>query len=255
MSTFTQTISSNQYIGDSLDTLNTNFNNINSELCNISNFLKNLDNAFGTRVVGLTSLDHSTYFSARFTETHSYTAPDHGANSIDFINVYGRTNPIYRKLTTVDYNVDSNGNLITQNANNGYYTLNSDGSVHVPQGVYTIDSECSAYYCNTHITNIINRDTEDILIEGTCEFAYNQGGPYATTYSKMHGRIKVPSVNGINIRLKQYLLSPYSGNPYGTAGLGYTYGHYGTMGYPGPQTTPNLYWAFINIQKIQDYTS
>jgi hypothetical protein len=248
MSTFTQQISDQQNIGDSLPTITNNFTSLNDGLCNILNFLDRVKGAFDTRTIGLTSLVSSVKYSARFAETHEYNSSD---SAISFNSKYGvGTNPIYRALNTTHYNVDINGTPKTTDVNNGYYTLNpTTGIVHIPQGIYTVDAECSAYYCLTHITNIIDADTGAILVNGTCEYCWNEGGPYSTTYSKMHGRITVSNPLGINIRLKQYLLAR------NTASLGWTYAHYGTMGAPGPATTPLLYWAFINIQKIQDYSS
>jgi hypothetical protein len=247
MSTITQTISGNQYIGDSLVTINNNYANINTTLCNLRSFLDGINDAFGTRAVGITSLDHSVYFSARFTESYSSVASD---ATIQFNNLYPGTQagvPILRKMNNVEYNCDINGSYNT--TANGFYTLNSDGTVTIPAGVYRIDSECSAFWVNAHVTNLVNADTDEVLIYGSAEYSQLESRPTTTTYSKMHGRLIFSQPT--RIRLKQYIQS-FSGG----TGLGWTFGHWG--GWPdanGPATTPNLYWAFINIQKIQDYTN
>lgn len=243
---FTTPILETQYVGDSLSTITSNYNNLNAALCNVNDFLKKVDSAFSTRTVGITSLDNSVKFSARFVEAYSSNASD---ASIRFSNLYSISNasqPILRKLNTAEYNCDNNGNFTT--SSNGFYKLNTDGTVTVPAGVYFVDSECSAFWTNSHVTNLINADTGAVLLYGSAEFSALEGRPTTTTYSKMHGRLIFSA--STKIRLKQYIQSYDTGT-----GLGWTFAHWG--GWPdasGFATTPDLYWAFINIQKIQDYT-
>jgi hypothetical protein len=249
MNTFTQTISSNQYIGDSLQTINSNYTNLNNALCNVQTFLDNINNAFSTRTVGITSLDHSVYYSARFTESYSSVASD---SYIQFNNLYPGTaagGSILRKLNNVEYNCDSNGSYTT--SANAFYTLNTDGTVTIPAGIYRIDSECSAFWVDSHVTNLINADTREVLIYGSAEYSHLEGRPTTTTYSKMHGRLIFSQPT--RIQLKQYIQSFSRGT-----GLGWTFGHWGGWPTTGKDvadpTTPKLYWSFINIQKTQDYT-
>jgi hypothetical protein len=255
-----QTISATEYIGDSYSKIFNNFGNISGELCNILTFLDTLSSAFGSRAIGITSLDHSVYFSARFVENRSALASDYG---ISFANIYPptgsnplrpTTNLIYRQLNAADYNCKADGTLTT--GNNGFYTLDpSTGIVTVPAGIYRVDSEVSAYYTDTHISNLVNAVTDDVLLYGTAEYSDTAYYPTTTTYSKMHGRLVFPTET--KIRIKQYIKTVVNNKDASLyTGLGYTFSHASANGMSSvlTKTTPNLYFAFINIQKIQDYT-
>jgi hypothetical protein len=224
------------YIGDSLITINANFNSLDNQLQELLTLTKDLSAAFSTRIVGITSIDNCGPYAAFFTESYASDTP---VSSLKLSYLYPNQNPFKRKLNTVNYNTTIDG-LNTYSAN-AYYSLDtSTGQVTIPKGVYDINAGCSAAVCNSHTANLITYttntpDNKTVLLYGSSEYSPSNI-PDANTDVKMRGRVVFQQDN--NVVFIKHLVASFD-----TGYIGYSLGN----AQPFKQ-----YWSYLHIQKIKN---
>jgi hypothetical protein len=235
------------YIGDSLVTINNNTYSLDRQLNTLATNIVQLSAAFSTRVIGITSIDNCVPFAGFFTESYLITTPQ---NQLALAYLYPSGNPVIRKLNRANYNCDVNGNLIND-VSTGYYTLNNDGTITVPKGIYDINAGASAMVCDSHTANLIYNDStgsSGILLYGSAEYnsstIFYSGG---SSDVKIRGRI-VLTADTTNIGIKHY---------FATFNKGYIGKSFEKI-YSDDldiKTTDLVgtksHWAYINIQKIK----
>jgi hypothetical protein len=228
-------IKQTDYIGDSLVIINSNFNNINTDIQNLLTKTAKLSAAFDTRVVGITSIDNCGPYSAFFSETFP-TNISFGELKLTYL--YSGQNPIQRKLNTVNYNTTINGDNTTSTI--GYYRLDtSTGYITIPRGIYDINAGCSGTLCKSHTANIITFNTatpanKTVLLYGSSEYSPSNVFS-ASSNVKMRGRVVFPNDNNV-IYINHLFASPSTGY----------------IGHPlGSEQSFTQYFAYVHIQKIK----
>ena len=126
-------INNTDCLADSLPTLNSNFTNLQTGIDAANDLFNKLNNQFGTFTPGLTSLDKSILYFARFTEAYNPLTTSY--KNLMFTGGIQLT----RIFNTVDYNCKNDGTPIPDIVNNqsqavaGYYKLDTKtGIITVP---------------------------------------------------------------------------------------------------------------------------
>jgi hypothetical protein len=239
---YIQPINETSCLTDSLATFNYNFSSLDVGVANALALYNKLETTFGTFTPGLTSLDKSILYFARFTEAYNP------------LTTSSLTIPAYvidRKLNTVDYNCNNDGEEIA--TANGYYKLDTaTGIVTVPPGVYDIDAEASMMGSEAHVANLVYVDKStntpaDVLFHGSAEYTEQAWEFWPPTWGKMRGR----AIFNTETRLK---IKHYIANGATPVRRGRTFKDDGittdTTGFFG--ANPLTYYSFFNIQKIKD---
>jgi hypothetical protein len=245
-------INSTDCISSSVPVLNSNFTNLQAGIDAATTLFNKLNNQFSSFTPGLTSLDQSILYFARFTEAYNPLTTSY--TDLKFTGSIQLT----RIFNTVDYNCNSKGERIQgPGANNGFYQLDkTTGIITIPPGIYDIDGEASGSKTETHVANLVYVDNitntpADVIFYGSCEYTDSLNW-WPITWSKVRGRAKFTNPNGTRIKMVWYPATDYGG----VASKGRTFKDDGitTANAPGDFVTavPLTYYSFINIQKIRN---